>query len=202
MKRVKQFERTDRDIRDAFLKILKQKSFEKITVQEIIEEAMINRSTFYQHFEDKYAIVEQLQKKFVKEITDEVEAIRVKGKLPLEEIDRMMEEYFRMNKEEIKLLVKIRTEHMDFHGVLKQLFMEYFLESFGTREEIESSMMLGMFFDYFLYYLDHDEITGSFSSSMFQNFFNTMLLFFRINPDSEAERELMGVLKKYAGGYK
>ena len=59
MKRIKQFERTDRDITNALLLLLEKNRFEKITVAQIIEEAGINRSTFYQHFSDKYEIVER-----------------------------------------------------------------------------------------------------------------------------------------------
>lgn len=61
MKRIKQFERTDRDNTNALLLLLEKNRFEKITVAQIIEEAGINRSTFYQHFSDKYEIVERLQ---------------------------------------------------------------------------------------------------------------------------------------------
>ena len=44
MKRIKQFERTDRDITNALLLLLEKNRFEKITVAQIIEEAGINRS--------------------------------------------------------------------------------------------------------------------------------------------------------------
>lgn len=67
MKRIKQFERTDRDITNALLLLLEKNRFEKITVAQIIEEAGINRSTFYQHFSDKYEIVERLQAKYLDE---------------------------------------------------------------------------------------------------------------------------------------
>lgn len=63
MERKLQFDRTTRDIINAFMDLLDQKSFEKISVQDIIEKTMINRSTFYRHFQDKYAILEYLQDK-------------------------------------------------------------------------------------------------------------------------------------------
>jgi AcrR family transcriptional regulator len=50
MKRVNQFERTDRDITNALLKVMESKSLEKISVQDILDVAMVSRSTFYQHF--------------------------------------------------------------------------------------------------------------------------------------------------------
>ena len=39
MKRINQFERTDRDITNAMLAVMEHKSFEKITVQDILEQA-------------------------------------------------------------------------------------------------------------------------------------------------------------------
>jgi AcrR family transcriptional regulator len=38
---------------------LSQRSFEEITVQQICERAMVHRSTFYKHYEDKYALLER-----------------------------------------------------------------------------------------------------------------------------------------------
>ena len=46
-------QRTYKLLKDAFLKLLSEKPFEQITVQEICETAMVRRTTFYQHFEDK-----------------------------------------------------------------------------------------------------------------------------------------------------
>ena len=47
-------QRTYRLLKGAFVHLLGQKTFEQITVQEICEEAMVRRTTFYQHFEDKH----------------------------------------------------------------------------------------------------------------------------------------------------
>ena len=46
-------QRTYKMLKDAFLHLLNEKPFEQITVQEICETAMVRRTTFYQHFEDK-----------------------------------------------------------------------------------------------------------------------------------------------------
>lgn len=51
---------TKQDITFAFLHILARKPFRKITVRNIVEECGINRTTFYYHYQDIYAIVEGL----------------------------------------------------------------------------------------------------------------------------------------------
>jgi len=48
--------RTQTIIKDAFIALLKEKSFSSITIDSICEKAMIHRSTFYRHYEDKYVL--------------------------------------------------------------------------------------------------------------------------------------------------
>jgi AcrR family transcriptional regulator len=51
-------ERTRRLILEALPRLLEQKSFSDITVQDIAHTATVNRVTFYAHFEDKYALLD------------------------------------------------------------------------------------------------------------------------------------------------
>ena len=50
--------RTQHLLQQAFLDLLMQDSFEAITVKDIAERAMVNRATFYAHFEDKFALLD------------------------------------------------------------------------------------------------------------------------------------------------
>ena len=59
-----QFVRTDKAITQALISLLKVKPFEKITVQDILDETPVTRSTFYKHFHDKYEIAEKMQQEF------------------------------------------------------------------------------------------------------------------------------------------
>jgi len=52
--------RTRKLISDAFIKLSQSKSFSDISVKDITEEAMINRATFYNHFLDKYDLLEKV----------------------------------------------------------------------------------------------------------------------------------------------
>ncbi|SMC25945.1 transcriptional regulator, TetR family [Clostridium acidisoli DSM 12555] len=47
-------------IQEAFLSLASEKIFESITVKDIAERASINRATFYAHFNDKYALLDNL----------------------------------------------------------------------------------------------------------------------------------------------
>ena len=52
--------RTRNLIRDALREMVHEKPFSEISVQDIAERATINRATFYAHFEDKFALLEDL----------------------------------------------------------------------------------------------------------------------------------------------
>ena len=56
--------RTRKNILDAFASLLSEKSFETIKISDISKKAMINRATFYNHFTDKYQLLDVLTTDF------------------------------------------------------------------------------------------------------------------------------------------
>lgn len=50
--------RTRSYIQKAFIELLAEKDFENITIQHIMDRAELNRATFYNHFQDKYELLE------------------------------------------------------------------------------------------------------------------------------------------------
>lgn len=45
-------------LHQALRQLLKEKSFQVLTVHDIAEQATVNRGTFYLHFTDKYALLD------------------------------------------------------------------------------------------------------------------------------------------------
>lgn len=59
-KRNRREEYTLRVIRETFLEMLDKQSVERISVGELCEQADINRSTFYRHYADVYALLDEI----------------------------------------------------------------------------------------------------------------------------------------------
>ena len=49
--------KTRRDPRAALMHLMETNNFDKINVNEICKEAMVNRMTFYKHYNDKYDLL-------------------------------------------------------------------------------------------------------------------------------------------------
>lgn len=67
--------RTRKAIVDSFISLLEGKDFTSITISEITTAAMINRSTFYRHFEDKYDLLEKsIQEILMKQLIEQLKS--------------------------------------------------------------------------------------------------------------------------------
>lgn len=53
-----------RVIENAMILLLQRKEFSKITIQDICQEALVSRSTFYAHYLDKYDLLEKIVDKY------------------------------------------------------------------------------------------------------------------------------------------
>ena len=60
--------RSKRDLRNAFIELIKSRPFEKIAVTDICKAAMINKMTFYKHYQDKYALLDDCIKAIAENI--------------------------------------------------------------------------------------------------------------------------------------
>lgn len=63
--------RTVRDFEVALMNLLLTTSFERITVDQICDEALLHRSSFYRYFHDKYDLLEQALGAWVERIVDQ-----------------------------------------------------------------------------------------------------------------------------------
>lgn len=60
--------RTKEIIREAFWELLEEKPYNKITVQDIVNRCQVNRNTFYYHFQDIPALMEESVKEWMEDV--------------------------------------------------------------------------------------------------------------------------------------
>ena len=53
--------KTKKNIREAFLELRKNRSLDDIKVNALCEKAMVNKTTFYNHYQDIYELSEELE---------------------------------------------------------------------------------------------------------------------------------------------
>ncbi|MBR0381312.1 MAG: TetR/AcrR family transcriptional regulator [Eubacterium sp.] len=119
--------RTRQAVFTAFTGLLEKKSYSAITVQEIIEEADIGRSTFYSHFETK----DDLLKALCTEIFDHV----FSEKLTKENTHDFSSEKKDIRTEITHILYHLQDSRKYLKGILSsesgEMFMRYFKEYLG-----------------------------------------------------------------------
>ncbi len=128
--------KTKNNIKSSFIQLLREKDFNEITVQDILDKALINRKTFYNHYQDKYDLAEQLIHEFFDECTsffelrtghfDSIDSL-------LNQVDAMYKELYKQ-RDLILALWNIHTGNIDFYGSLKNLFQQKYREFLQSRE--------------------------------------------------------------------
>lgn len=101
------FQETDKRIRDFFVKSLVEKNIGQITVREICEGVRINRSSFYLHYQDVFALLEAVYREIGKEMFEDILNAKIDSQI-----------YF----SEPYLLVILK--HVKKHAVLYRAYIE------------------------------------------------------------------------------
>ncbi len=68
--------RTHKFLQEAMIELITEKGFESITVGDIAERAMINRATFYRHYQDKYDLVAKIFEETANQLVENMRPIR------------------------------------------------------------------------------------------------------------------------------
>ena len=69
--------RTLQLIKDTFIQLLNETSFEKITVRDLTSKAQLSRGTFYLHYLDKYDLMEKIQNELLEGLQAKLRAVQI-----------------------------------------------------------------------------------------------------------------------------
>lgn len=147
------YRRTHKAIINAFIELSTRISFEKMTVQNILDEALVSRYTFYEHFHDKYEVAEHLQEALYQEFLHLIEKKLPELDHPDQSpkafhqlIDKASMEFVRQNYRNLNAIKNIHTETIDFDQLLKSYFINHYKESHkdGENSDLEARIYSNM----------------------------------------------------------
>lgn len=134
--------KTNKNIRSTFIQLLNEKDFSSITVKDILDRALINRSTFYKYYTDKYNLAEIISQEFLDKFKSLVSLIFVNRK-DIEDILNLKDEVLKELYEQKMIILglwKIRTENIhvydDMQEIIKQNYSNL-LENNNDNHDIE-----------------------------------------------------------------
>lgn len=124
--------RSQKLIREAFLELVQVKELDRITVAEITQRADLSRNTFYTHYQDIYAVLEELQNEAMMQLKIALEDAKSKHQLdkPLEFLEKLAN-ILAASENQYKILLKVKGADI-FIAKLKQTVMEYVIEGFDA----------------------------------------------------------------------
>lgn len=128
--------KTRKNIEKVFLSLLMEKDFHKVTIQDILDRALINRSTFYKHYTDKYQLAEILCNEVL-----EVLKAGVKDRLDCDKTEdalRVVKPLYQLladRSEEILALFAIHTDSIHLYEDISDFLQKSFYESQRLRNK-------------------------------------------------------------------
>lgn len=157
------FIRTDKAIMQALIELLKEKPFEKITVQDILDRTPVTRATFYAHYHDKYEIAERMQEQFFQLRQN----IRFQlADLPSSKLNNVVKKFSSSHQEMIEALLKIHTEKVDLRQALVDEYKDYYQNTtYHTNVLTESQVYAQARAEFDLSFIYDDKTIYSFEAS-------------------------------------
>ncbi|MED4953339.1 TetR/AcrR family transcriptional regulator [Paenibacillus macerans] len=137
--------KTRRAIKEAFLTLVQTKGYERITVQDIADEAMINRNTFYLHYVDKPDLMERL----CQENVEKLNVCFSLDKKNIHEVDKdmfisILSEMFKVIEANIVFFKTMLSQNgqPNFSTYLKEALKTFILSSIDTSDYHHNRKML------------------------------------------------------------
>lgn len=139
-------EKTIKAIYDAFNNLLIKKNFSKITIQNIIDEANIGRSTFYLHFSTKEELLDVMCDTFFSHIIDiptskEETHDFTHSELNLENMTTHIFYHLRDSSSSVHGLLRSDISHI-FYNKLEEIFISWCKQKVSLNNEIPKDLAL------------------------------------------------------------
>lgn len=132
--------KTRKALKETFLDMRREMPLEKIRVRELCKRALVNKSTFYNHYEDIYQLSEEMENDAIREFLDRFEA----KDCFLSDPQRFLSEMPAAFDANMKLLDPLFRDRFDaaFLKLEQQLKKIYITSETSAEEEIRVTFLL------------------------------------------------------------
>lgn len=138
---------------DSMILLLEEKSFAKITVQDILHRADVQRATFYRYFRDKYEVAEAINQMLSQQlIAHAFDTIYCRAPID-EEAQLLFDAKYR---KVLQQMLHLRIENVDLSLNLVNTFRETYKAHFPDCDEFESYIAGQNFLFSVSWFVDHD----------------------------------------------
>lgn len=121
--------RSRRLIREAYLALMQEKELEKITVTDVVTRADINRGTFYAHYADTHAVIEQIENEIIDKMVEVLHGIKPDSmENNLQQLLQEAARYLSEDVEFYRILIGSKGA-ATFLEKLKALFVTYMMDN-------------------------------------------------------------------------
>lgn len=105
-------------IKKSFIKLMKDKGFDNLSVSDITDEAQINRSTFYSHYDDKFDLLQHYENDVLKSLGQTLnDNLKTESDSAIELIISYLESELNL----VKILIKLPSFEDKIINVLRQV---------------------------------------------------------------------------------
>ncbi|MFB9974108.1 TetR/AcrR family transcriptional regulator [Allobacillus sp. SKP2-8] len=92
-------------LKESLMDLLKEKPISSVTVKELCERADINRSTFYTHYADQFALVEQIEDELIQDLEKYLNTVNFDTEEETKEMTERLLEYLASRADDCKTLL-------------------------------------------------------------------------------------------------
>lgn len=136
--------KTQRAIYAAFFSLLNKKSYTEVTIKDIADEALVNRSTFYAYFKDKDDLVEQIIEKRLEPIRSimKLSLLNSQNEVKLRHIQQVLTQLLKQIKEDREsyiLVLAIVDKHI-LTDKFKTIVIDAYQDILSSLKIMESDM--------------------------------------------------------------
>lgn len=157
--------KTNMALRKSFFELAKTKDFDAITINELCDYAMIRRSTFYRHYEDKFDYFQKLIQKLLKEMNQKHQPIYMIDK-PATFYSNVILDMLNFLYEHNRLTKSVLGSH--YFDVLANILYEAIYQSISTH--LNAQKQAG-----YTFHMDLDYLAQFFAGGLIRIVYNWVL---------------------------